>query len=436
VLRFGLFILTVAMLFLRPAELIPGLEDAPIYEVVILAAIAAAARPIIGQLSPQSIAARPITAFVLGMLAAVILSHLARFSLADAYASGFKYLKVVLLYLLVTANVRTLRHLRMTLLCFGGLMCCQVTLGLLGYYGYLEIEALKAFQQQQYDQAGELELLPRLCGAGIFNDPNDLCVLLAIGVILSLYFLGDRRAGVLRFAALIPLAVFSVAIPLTHSRGGLLAVLAGLGVLAADRLGPRAAAALGVLGLLGLLVVGGGRMTQFDVGKADDTSQSRMRAWSDGLLLLRSSPLFGIGHGLYADVVGIDAHNSFVHAYTELGLLGGTCFFGLFAYAGWVLWKLRRHLRPATQPTLYRLRSYLLAIVATLATGLFSLSRVDIPTVYLVFGLCAAYLGIVASVAPGSVPRLTKVLVARVAVFGGLLMLLIHLLVISVVQWS
>ena len=35
-----------------------------------------------------------------------------------------------------------------------------------------------------------------------------------------------------------------------------------------------------------------------------------------------------------ADLAGLVAHNSFVHAYVELGFLGGTFFFGCFLFAG------------------------------------------------------------------------------------------------------
>ena len=48
--------------------------------------------------------------------------------------------------------------------------------------------------------------------------------------------------------------------------------------------------------------------------------------------LLRQAPLFGIGVGKYEDEVGLVAHNSFVHAYTELGIFGGALFLGAFVY--------------------------------------------------------------------------------------------------------
>src|SRR5204863_7794394 len=95
---------------------------------------------------------------------------------------------------------------------------------------------------------------PRLCGAGIFHDPADLCVLLVVGALFGLYQLTNRRRGSLRFIWLLPLGVIVAGIPLTGSRGGMLAMLAGLGTLALTRLGVRRGLILGGLLLPVLLV--------------------------------------------------------------------------------------------------------------------------------------------------------------------------------------
>jgi hypothetical protein len=75
-------------------------------------------------------------------------------------------------------------------------------------------------------------------------------------------------------------------------------------------------------------------------------------------------------------------------------------------------------------------------MVMALAAGLFSLTRVYTPSTFLIFGLCAAYLQIVESVAPGAVPRLTGALVGRLALLSGLFLLGLHLLTTVLVQWS
>lgn len=433
---FGLFLLVLAVLFLRPTELVPALENAPVYEVAILSALAAEAGRVLGQLSRPALIARPVTAFVLALGVVVVLSHLARFSVGPALASGFSFAKLILLYLLAVANLRTVTRMRVFLVWLVVLVGCQAGLAVLQYWGYINFEALKPYSQRVETADGEgYDILPRLCGAGIFHDPNDLCVLLSLGAILCLYLLGDRRLGVARFVAVAPLAVFAAGVPLTHSRGGLLALLGGLAVLGAGRLGARRAAVVAAVVGPVMLVALGGRMTKFDMDNPDDTSQHRIRAWSDGLLLLNSAPLFGIGHGNYADEVGLDAHNSFVHEYTELGFVGGTCFFAVFAYTGWALWRLRRRLDPVRHPTLSRLRPYLLAVLVAFAVGLLSLSRGASPPTYLIFAVFAAYLALAGAAAPGSVPRLTQKLVVRLTLASAATLAAIKVGILLLVRW-
>jgi hypothetical protein len=67
---------------------------------------------------------------------------------------------------------------------------------------------------------------------------------------------------------------------------------------------------------------------------------------------------------------------------------------------------------------------------------LFSLSRVYTEPTYLVFGLCAAYLQLVATVEPDAVPPLTRPLVFRLMLLSAVFLFGLHLLTITLVQWS
>ena len=59
-----------------------------------------------------------------------------------------------------------------------------------------------------------------------------------------------------------------------------------------------------------------------------------MQLWYAGLVEMKRFPLFGIGAGMYPDFVdGRVAHNSFVHAFVELGIFGGVIFLGAFWFA-------------------------------------------------------------------------------------------------------
>ncbi len=436
-LRFALFLLLNAVLFIRPSELIPGLEEAKLYEAAILLATVAAAGPLLRLLNPQRISSQPHLAFVFGLLAAVALSHLSHLKFSEALASGMKFAKVALYFLLVVVNLDTRQRFQVFLVSVGGMMMVQVGFGLAQFFGLADLPAFAAYAQREYDPVtGEMTVLPRLCGCGIFHDPNDLCVLLAVSSVLCLYVLWERRLGVGRFLAVGPLVVFVAAIPLTHSRGGLVALLAAFASLVVSAIGP--VRGLLIFGVASAVLLGtvGGRMTRFEVDNADDTSQHRIRAWSDGLLEFRSQPLFGIGHGTYPDLAGLCAHNSFVEAFTELGWFGGGCFVALFAYGLYALRRLRQQGEFAHVGSLCRFRPFAVALVVSLAAGLFSLSRIDVQPTYTVFGIVTAYLGLVEERVPGLVPPLTPRMTLALAGVATVALVALNLFVVSMVRWS
>ena len=176
---------------------------------------------------------------------------------------------------------------------------------------------------------------------------------------------------------------------LTHSRGGFLGMLAALVVLLAARFG-RKALPLGLVVMPAVFVLFAGRQTNISLGNG--TGQTRVQLWHEGMILFTGRPVFGIGSERYAEYAGHVAHNSFIHCYTELGLLGGTFFLGAFYLAAWSLVRLGGKGVPPVSPELARLRPYVLAIVVGYAGGLMSLScPYYIPT-YTVLGLASVYI--------------------------------------------
>lgn len=433
-MRFALTVLLVGILYIRPWELVEGWENAQVYLAVILACMVCSALPLLRQLKPNAIAARPITFCVLGLLASVILSHLARAEVGAAVGWGFLVFKLVVLYLLLVGNLDSVARLRLFLGCLGALILGVTVLVLLQYHKAINIPALAVHETWEYDPRTGTMMppLPRVCGPGIFHDPNDLCVTLVIGLIICLYWLGERRLGALRFAWLVPFGVMGYAVSLTHSRGGFIALACGLFALFQARWGWKKGVLLGLVAAPVLLLALGGRQTNFDLDSKDDTSQIRIRIWSDGLVLLRDSPLFGIGQGRFVDAVGITAHNSYIEVYTQTGLIGGTFFLGAFVYGAWALTRLQR--AHNLEPGLQRLRPYLLAILATLAGGMLSLSRDATPPTYVTFGLVAAYLQLAPSSCRALIPGLSLGLAGRMAAISVAAILLLHTFTVLVVR--
>ena len=239
--------------------------------------------------------------------------------------------KIVAYYLLLVALVDSPFRLRSFLFWLIGLTLLLSGLAILHYQGVIQIESLNAVGQSDIDaESGLVQVIPRLQSTGVFNDPNDLSMILVLGIIGCIYFI-ETSSGIGRFLFLAPLGVFLYGLRLTYSRGGLLSLGSGLFVLFGRvKFGWKKAICARRWWQQMRIVLFGGRMTSVNLGDRNDTSQHRIQLWSQGLDLFRESPLFGVGMNEYAERAGLVAHNSFVHTYAELGFFGGTMFAGAF----------------------------------------------------------------------------------------------------------
>lgn len=386
------FVLLNAVLLIRPEELLPEIAGLRLYMIVICLCLLTSGQQVLALLQPEELAKRPITVCVLGLYAAVVASQLVRgqFDLVSLYAGEIG--KVILYYLLLVASVDTPERLRGFLAWIVGFVAVLTTLALLQYHHVIDIPALTTFERREYDEeTGEVIVLPQLRASGIYNDPNDLCLILVTGSICALYRAATTATLIGSAAWLAPIGVFGYALILTKSRGGMLGLLVALLVWSYGYFGQKKTLIGGML-LLPVLAVLSSGSRQADVSlDSDDTAYARLTHWSDGLVALQSNPVTGVGVGGYPDVAGgFAAHNTFVHTYVETGLIGGTMFLGAFYLAVLGL----RRVDAEQDPTLTRLAPFILAIIVGYAGGIFSLSRGYIVPTYLVIGLAAAYLRI------------------------------------------
>jgi O-antigen ligase len=429
---FFLFLLVNGALFIRPAEIVPGLESLELYRLLIIPALLVAFPAVLEQFRIERLAARPVTVCILGLWLAAPLSQLAHGEMEKALLDMLEFSKIVAYYLLFVAVINTPDRLRRFLFWILLFTSATVLLAVLRYHGLVDLPAQTYVLDRREDAFGALQVFRRLCGTGVFRDPNDFSLLIVFGVPLAIYFLTDGVSGLARLLWVPFLGLFGYALALTQSRGGLLAVLVGLAVLFRARFGTRRSLLLLAAVLPVLLFVLAGRQTE--LLNNGDTAQERFQLWSDGLMFLREAPLFGIGVGEFQVRAGLVAHNSFVHAYAELGLFGGTLFLGAFFFSVWSLYRLRPEKAAVLDPTLRRLQPYVLAVVAGFATALLSLSHVySVPT-YTALGLATAYLGLAAAASPLTLPRFNGVLVQRLAVASIGFLMVTYVLVRTLVH--
>lgn len=431
---FALFLLVNAALFLRPGDLTPSLESLPIYELLILSCLALAVPQLLAQLRPAALRQQPISALVVAMLLMVALSHLARGALDSAIAGIQLFGKVLLYFLLLMALVDSPRRLRTLLLWLLGCTLLAGALPIAQKHGLIDLPGLTPLLDRQTDpETGAAIRFERLRGVGIFADPNDLCQILDVGVVLCFYALSQQRRRWARGLWLLPVGLLLYGIMLTQSRGGFIGLLAGLGVLFLERWGWKKTLAAGILALPAMLLLFKGRQMELSVGSA--TGQERVQVWSDALLAFRQNPLFGVGQGNFGGNGALVAHNSFLQCYAELGFFGGTFFLGAFYLALRQLRDLRPHEHLIGHQTLRVMRPYLLAMLAAYAAAMMSLTRSYLVPTYLMLGLSGAFLACVAASSPLALPRFGGRMLRHLFLIGAACIAATFVFVRLAVRW-
>lgn len=392
---FFFFLLVTALLFIRPAELVPGMEEIPTYQLTIIPCMVFSLPVALAQLTQRSLIERPINLCVLGILLAIGMSLVTHLQLRLAYDSMTTFSKVAIYYLLLVANIDSLSRIRAFLAVVTGLIVIVAGLAVLQLHEVISLPGLEVIYDFEVDAAtGQEFALPRICATGIFHDPNDLAMIVVFGMVLCAYWFTEPGLEILKPLWCSCLGFLGYTLAMTYSRGGLLALLAGIVVLFYSRYGFRKTIPLVAIVLPVMLVLFGGRQASFGGAIEGDTGQQRIQFWAEGIQLFKQAPLFGIGYDQFVEEVRHVAHNSFVHCYTELGLFGGTAFFGAFFYAldGLLRWCSRYS--GDTPLPLVRLRPYLAASVTGFSTSMLSLSRSYVEPTYLMLGLASSYLSL------------------------------------------
>jgi O-antigen ligase len=234
----------------------------------------------------------------------------------------------------------------------------------------------------------------RLRALGPLNDPNDFAQLLVAALPLVFLAWQPRRPLANVVFAVLPAALMIWAIVLTRSRGGLVSLAALSWFALIPRAGPRWERMLRWLGVAVLFVA---LTAFFRLGEADDSARGRLAAWSEGLQMLKESPVWGIGFGSFSDEYDLVAHNSYVHCFAELGLVGYFAWLGAIVACFLHLARVRAAAaEDAAPPGLARwARALSLSLAAFLCAALF-LSRSYSLSLFFLLGLATAVAGLAA----------------------------------------
>lgn len=191
--------------------------------------------------------------------------------------------------------------------------------------------------------------------AGLQLNANGFAHLLVLGAAVLLYFFRTARSIVIKIGAMAILAVLSVLIIASGSRMGFIAfvILIPLWLFLSYRkeLFQRPVVTL-VMAILGILFLGYlfyrlqdtlllTRLGQVGGGAGDGSAVERRHLISEGLSIILSHPLIGVGlsNFIFYSRSGLMSHNNYIEVMANSGILAGIFYYSVFL----VLWlRLRR----------------------------------------------------------------------------------------------
>lgn len=435
---FALFLLVNAVLFVRPEELVPAMGGLYLYQNSILACMICSVTAIFQFLFASPLRRHPSFTCILVILPIALLSLFVNRPTDVAVAEFVALLKVFVYFVLFLALVTTPARFRAVT---AVIILCTMVIAVVGILHFERVIDMPALEVKE--GPGSTDEVRRLRFTGMLNDPNEVAVFLSALVFLCAYQWRSPSYGFARHIWLIPLAGFVVAIGLTQSRGGLLALLVGTGAFAVYRFqgaqpgrqvsgrktGAWKAVAFVVAALPLMLVFFAGRQTEFSLDGS--TGQGRIALWSDWLQEFGTSPLWGVSpavapaappkgegaattgpaaptgekRGLHVNVSHL-AHSSFLQAFADLGFPGGACFLGAFLFAFITLHRYAFGKTWILDPDQQRLHPNLVAALAAYMAGMATLSINYLVATAFILAMPLSFYGMTPCSPPVAAPRL------------------------------
>jgi len=325
------------------------------------------------------------TPFIVGFVLAAIMSHVISFYLQGAIDTTDKLIRLAILYFISASLFVDRKRL---VFYFKLMAICALVISIHGIHqvnnngvGWTGI-IMYRYEQVRY--------------LGVFNDPNDMGMLLLITVPLTLYLIKHSKNIAIKMFWFAVLATNLYGIYLTDSRGTLIGLLALFFLFIWLKLSRT----LAIVTIVVAIPLAFAATTLSTIGTDDASSAGRIDAWGEGIQMLKSNPLLGVGHGLFKDNHIRAAHSSYVEVFSETGLIGYFFWLGFVTMSAYGLYRFSyKYTLPDTadesRQLLYKQdkslsTTLIFSIVAYMATAFF-LSRSIQP---LMFILCAMSAGI------------------------------------------
>lgn len=308
-----------------------------------------------------------------------------------------------LLFVLTIWNVTSIRRLAITCFVYLGCLSLLACASLAAFHFGFMADRLVMHQYQELADAPQEPTAPaeipaddtsgfylwRVRSLGFLNDPNDFAQ--ALVMVIPFLGLAYERRRVLRNLLLTATGmVLLYTIYLTHSRGAIVALGGVFVVGLRSRLGWMKTA------VLAITLAGAAAATNMAGGRAFSTQEEsaggRLDLWGEGLNMLRTHPLLGVGYGGFLDATPdyMTAHNSFVLCFSELGLVGYFIWLALILDSVLELNQLTRLTGDGPEAQMARWGVAIRCSLVGFLTAALFLSRTYSPSMYLLIGLATA----------------------------------------------
>ncbi|MFN0185526.1 MAG: O-antigen ligase family protein [Aquabacterium sp.] len=307
---FSYLLLYLVILYIRPQEFMPTFVDTPIVPVSLLTAM------LLWQFGQRKSFDSSAHLLMFGLLAVIFLSVLMTGWLSGAIRTVVDFLPTLMLFLVVATSITSLRRFQVMCLLLIGL--CVV----IAWHGIDQFES-----ELGIGWTGAKMIEGRITYIGFLSDPNDLSMAFLMVLPLATYLIGAWRWWPLQGALLAAASCILFAVFLCNSRGAMLSLASMVLVHCGMRYGWGRSLVIGPLLVLPLMIFGPSRVAEISADEA--SAAGRIEAWYEGFDMFRSRPLLGVGKGLFTDHHPLTAHNSYVLAIAELGVIGYTVWLAL-----------------------------------------------------------------------------------------------------------
>jgi hypothetical protein len=396
-MSFFLYLAFIALTYLRPVEAFA--QELQVYRPMVVLGLIGFAAALVHALSRSTCKARP-RYFVLigGLLLCISLSKITNGWMGGVSVALSDFSTSALLFLIAPLCVTSFARIRTALIVVAMSTLTLCVWGIVSYHtGYMADRLVLA--QSAGEGFGDSEPVPeipaednsgrylwRVRHLGFLSDPNDFGQVIVIALpMLTLLYRPKQHLRNLMLVG-IPVVAMIYTLFLTHSRGAILGVAAVLFFAARKRMGSVRSTALICIMLAGFVVTNaaGGRAFSTD----EESAGGRILAWSEGLAMLSSHPVFGIGYGDFGNHFEYTAHNSYVLCFAELGLVGYFIWLAMIINAIGDLPGAATAETEEPDPDAVQCATILRLSMVGFLTCAYFLSRTYAPPLFLLLGLC------------------------------------------------